>query len=149
VLTSAKTATMLGAAGLAALLTACGGSGSATATLQPATVAGPDPVSLRIAQVAVGGGVPIEGAFSYLRIDRADGGTVAEGRLPGRSRVMLRLPAGQYQLHSWQRICDGNCGHLDPPSARCLRTFTLHRGHPRRVTIQVRFPSSCEVVLGG
>jgi hypothetical protein len=137
-----------GMAALVVLLAACGGHGaSPTATIQPTTVAGPDPVPVRITQVVTGKARPIEGSVSYLRIGRSGGAIDIDGRLPGTGMVTLRLPAGQYRLQSWQRVCDANCSHLEPPTARCARTFALRHGQPLMATIRVRFPATCVVVL--
>lgn len=144
-----RKAAVVGVAVLASgLLAACGGHPSPDATVQPTTMSGPDPVPIRITQVVTSKAQPVEGAFSYLRVDHVGGATVIDGRLPGRQRVILRLPAGRYRLHSWQRTCDGNCSHLDQPTIECARAFSLHRGEPLVVTIQVDWTSKCTVVLG-
>jgi hypothetical protein len=148
--TAVRTSAVTGVAVLTALLVACGGPAAApTATVQPTTVPGPDPVQVRVTQVVTGKKGPIEGAVAYLRIDRTGGGTVINGRLPGRGQVTLGLPAGRYRLQSWQRVCDGNCSQLEPPSVRCARIFALRSGQPRVVTIRVQFPSTCTVWEAG
>jgi hypothetical protein len=129
------------------LLAACSGRPSPDATVQPVSVSGPDPVPVRITQVVTSKAQPVEGALSYLRVDHAGGATVIDGRLPGSQQVTLWLPAGQYRLRSWQRTCDGNCSHLDQPTIECARAFSLHRGEPLVVTIQVDWTSNCTVVL--
>ena len=148
-LTAAKMATV--SVGVTALmvLTACGGHdpGAPTGAIQPTTVAGPDPVPVRITQVVLGQADPIEGYVSYLRVDRPGGAAVIGGQLPGRGQVTLRLPAGQYRLQSWQRTCDGTCSHLDQPTAHCARAFALRPGQSLVVTIRVRFPATCAIVL--
>jgi hypothetical protein len=57
------------------------------------------------------------------------------------------MPPGAYRLVSWQRICDGNCGNLDPPSQQCARPFTLRPGEQLTAAIRVNFASGCVIVL--
>jgi len=102
---------------------------------------------LRIIQVRVGNAVPVEGALSYIRLKRAAGATVTERQLPGSGKLTLRVQPGAYRLVSWQRICDGNCGSLDPPSQQCARPFTLRPGVQLTATIRVNFAAGCVIVL--
>jgi hypothetical protein len=150
VLTTARMTTAAVGAATLMVLAACGGHGpgAPTATIQPTTVDGPDPVPVRITQVVLGQANPVEGYVSYLRVEPAHGAAVITGRLPGSQRVTLRLPPGRYRLRSWQRTCDGNCSYLDQPTIECARAFTLHRGEPLAATIQVDWTSGCTVVLG-
>jgi hypothetical protein len=146
--TAMRKAVVAGVAVLASgLLAACSGQPSPEATVRPTTLSGPDPVAVHISQVTTSRARPVEGAVSYLRVDHVGGATVIDGRLPGSSKVTLRLPAGQYRLHSWQRTCDGNCSHLDQPTLECARAFSLHRGEPLVATIQVDWTSKCTIVL--
>jgi hypothetical protein len=91
-------------------------------------------------------GVP-EGAFSYIRLERAGGATVAARRLPGSGKLTLTVPPGTYRLASWQRTCDGNCGNLDPPSNQCARPFTLRKGGKLQAVIRVDYASRSVIVL--
>src|ERR1043165_5380319 len=67
------------------------------------------------------GPMPIEGASSYLRIEK-EGAEIVDERLQT-DRTTIRLEPGTYQLISYQRTCDGNCGYLDQPSDRCDDMF--------------------------
>jgi hypothetical protein len=69
------------------------------------------------------------------------------GELPGRGKLTLTLQPGGYRLVSWQRICDANCGNLDPPSYQCARPFTLRQGERLHAAIRVNFTSGCVIVL--
>ena len=100
---------------------------------------------LKITQVTVGDAIPIEGALSYIRI-KSTGATVTR-QLPASHQVTLRMAPGAYQLMSWQRTCDRNCGYLDPPSNRCARSFTLRSQEHLGVAIRVNFDSECVIVL--
>ena len=93
--------------------------------------------------------LPIEGAIPVVAIVRRDGSLVAKRRLGlVRPSAAFSLAPGRYRLLSWQRICDGNCGTLDPPSDRCSRAFTLHRSQRLRATITVRYGSGCRISFG-
>lgn len=82
-----------------------------------------------------------EGSISYLVI-RDTGGTVVtwrefeaggEGRsVPG---LDLTLDTGTYEVESFQRPCDANCGFLDPPVLRCSRQVSLRSGQVVRMTV--------------
>jgi hypothetical protein len=115
--------------------------------VRPATTAGAAAGQLRIAQVRVGNARPVEGSIGYVRVDRAAGGSITQRRLPAGHTLTLRLVPGTYRLVSWQRLCDGNCGHLDPPSNRCTRPFTMSQRERLEATIRVNFPSGCVIAL--
>jgi hypothetical protein len=130
-------------ASMTVLLASC----AAQATPDPAATAPAQAGQLRILQVTVGNAVPTEGSLSYIRVERATGVTVTERQLPGTGKLTLRVPPGPYRLVSWQRICDANCGNLDPPSQRCARPFTLRPGDQLTAAIRVNFASGCVIVL--
>jgi hypothetical protein len=60
-----------------------------------------------------------------VRVVGSDGKTVTTKRLQRTSEndpvlhVGLLLDAGEYRLVSFQRVCSGNCGELEPPPHRC------------------------------
>jgi hypothetical protein len=127
------------------LLGAC----TARASPSPAATAGAaaGTAQLRIAQVRVSASLPIEGSLSYVRLERTGGTTVTE-RLPDSGKLTLTVRPGAYRLVSWQRICDANCGNLDPPSNRCTRPFTLRKGEQLQAVIRLDWESSgCAIVL--
>jgi len=97
---------------------------------------------LAIRKVRVGDAIPIEGAITFIRVKRPSGRVVLTRRLPASDRLTLPLPAGRYRLVSWQRLCDGNCGTLDPPSHRCARWLTLRAGERLRATIRVNYAAA-------
>jgi hypothetical protein len=114
---------------------------------RPAAAPGASAGQLRITQVKAGNAAPTEGALSYIRVERAAGGTLLDRRLPGSQKVTLRLHPGAYRLVSWQRTCDGNCGNLDPPTDRCARPFTVKPHQKLEATIRVNFATGCVIVL--
>jgi hypothetical protein len=121
--------------------------GACTARASPSPAATAGAAQLRIAQVRVSASVPIEGSLSYVRLERTGGTTVTE-RLPDSDRLTLTVRPGAYRLVSWQRICDANCGNLDPPSNRCTRPFTLRKGEQLQAVIRLDWESSgCAIVL--
>jgi hypothetical protein len=120
---------------LAFLTAACGATHNSTK---------PDAAKLLVEQtVNRGGPVPIEGAYSYVRIEDKSGSKVAEQRLPGDGRAETSLDPGSYRLVSYQRTCDGNCGTLDPASDRCSASFTA--SGPVSARIRVTYGSGCTV----
>lgn len=134
----------------AALLTAsCAGQARSPA---PVATAGADqsPAHLQIAQVTVGRAFPVEGAISYIQVERANELVfTAHHRLWGR-KFVIKLDPGVYRLASWQRICDGNCGYLDAPSNRCEHAISVRGGELLQATVRVTFASvqtPCVIVL--
>jgi hypothetical protein len=115
------------------------------------TAAGPpkDAGQLKISQVTVGHVFPTEGARSYIRIESLAGAAPVTRQLPGSQKLVLPLKPGAYRLVSWQRTCDGNCGHLDPPSDQCARRFTVRPHQKVGVTIRVNFASGCVIAMSG
>jgi hypothetical protein len=95
----------------------------------------------------VGDAIPIEGAITFIRIKRPSGRVVLTRRLPTSDRLTLPLRPGRYRLVSWQRLCDGNCGTLDPPSDRCARSLSIHAGERLKATIRVNYAVGCVIRL--
>ena len=97
---------------------------------------------LAIKKIRVGDAIPIEGAVTFVRVKRPSGRVVLTRRLPVSDRLTLPLRPGRYRLVSWQRLCDGNCGTLDPPSHRCARPLTMMAGERLRATIRVNYAAA-------
>jgi hypothetical protein len=102
---------------------------------------------LAIRKVRVGDTIPIEGAITFIRVKRPSGRVVLTRRLPASDRLTLPLRPGRYRLVSWQRLCDANCGTLDPPSNRCARSLTIRAGQRLRATIRVNYAVGCVIRL--
>jgi hypothetical protein len=102
---------------------------------------------LAIRKIRVGDAIPIEGAITFIRVKRPSGRVVLTRRLPASDRLTLPLRPGRYRLVSWQRLCDANCGTLDPPSDRCARSLTITAGERLRATIRVNYAVGCVIRL--
>ena len=102
---------------------------------------------LAIRKIRVGDAIPIEGAITFIRVKRPSGRVVLTRRLPASDRLTLPLRPGRYRLVSWQRLCDGNCGTLDPPSDRCARSLTITAGERLTATIRVNYAVGCVIRL--
>ena len=130
---------------------ACDGS-EATGPGEPTE---PGAASVRVRQLYdISGGVYVEGAYSYVRVDELDGDTVVEKKLDDPtqrddrtfvSTAALSLDPGTYRLVSYQRPCEGNCGYLDPPTDRCAREIVVEAGTPLAVTINLRPGAGCTI----
>jgi hypothetical protein len=94
-----------------------------------------------------GGPIPIEGSYSYVRIEDADGHKVTEERLPSHGGATIQLDPGSYRLVSYQRTCDGNCGNLDPPSDSCSGGFTASGKSSLSANVNVTFGSGCKITF--
>jgi hypothetical protein len=106
--------------------------------------------SLHVTQVTSRGSpIPIEGAYSYVRVSRPDGSQVVRRRLTRGRPLATTMPLapGRYRLQSWQRTCDGNCGYLDAPSDRCARWFRVERGRRLNARITVTYGSGCRIAF--
>lgn len=126
------------------------GSCTAQASTRPAAhPAGPARPAghLAIKMVRVGDTIPIEGAITFIRVKRPSGRVVLTRRLPASERRTLPLLPGRYRLVSWQRLCDANCGTLDPPSDRCARSLLIRSGERLQATIRVNYAVGCVIRL--
>ena len=92
------------------------------------------------------GAVPIEGAYSYVRIEDQSGHKVTEQRVQSQRNVVIPLEPGSYRLVSYQRTCDGNCSVLDPASDSCSAGLTADGTVTAR--IRVMFGSGCTITFG-
>ena len=111
--------------------------------------AGPHAARLAVRQVREPGPVPIEGAYSYARVERG-GRTIVQARLSEAviPRAAIRLDPGSYRLVSFQRTCDGNCHVLDPPSDQCRRAFSVRADETVTATVRVTFGTGCLISFG-
>ena len=89
------------------------------------------------------GGIPFEGAYSYVRIEDHSGRAVTEQRVQSDKNTVISLKPGSYKLISYQRTCDANCGTLDPASDSCSSAFTADRSLEARV--RVTYGSGCTI----
>ena len=102
---------------------------------------------LAVKKIMVGNTIPIEGAVTFIRVKRPSGRIVLTRRLPASDRLTLPLRPGPYRLVTWQRLCDANCGTLDPPSHRCARPLTIRAGERLHATIRVNNAVGCVIRL--
>ena len=128
------------------LLASCGGPARPAATPQATAVANPGSAQLQITQLTVGTAVPVEGALPYIRVERANGAVLIARQLSGK-KFVIKVDPGIYRLASWQRICDANCGNLDPPSNQCERTFSVSQDELLQATVRVNFASPASPCL--
>jgi hypothetical protein len=129
-------AVALAAAGALVWAGAAPPSAGAAARVRPATISISETFSTR-------SGVPTEGFVPFLAIERGgDHASVLDAPFPklertgSRGQVRLRTAPGLLVIHRYMRICDGNCGTLDPPMAGCALRLRLHPGD--RVVLRVR-----------
>ena len=62
--------------------------------------------------------IGFEGALYFVRA-APPGGRVVLQRQWEWPTVDQRIPAGRYQVTIYTRMCDANCGFLDPPTLSC------------------------------
>src|SRR5215469_9834065 len=122
----------------ALLLASCAGQARSAGAPEATVAANQGPAHLQIVHVSVGRAFPVEGAISYIRVERADGLVLTAERLWGK-KFVIKLDPGVYRLASWQRICDGNCTYLDAPSNRCERALSVRGGELLQATVRVNF----------
>ena len=108
--------------------------------------AGPHSARLHVRQVRQPGPIPVEGAYSYARVER-DGKKVVQVRLSAAlvPRAVIRLDPGSYRLVSFQRDCNGNGHLLGPPSDGCSRAFSVRANERARATVRVTFGTGCRI----
>jgi hypothetical protein len=91
------------------------------------------------------GPIPIEGAYSYVRVESEGDDEVVEERLPGDGTATISLDPGSYRMISYQRTCDPSCGNLDAASDRCAKAFTLKEGEATSASVRVTYGSGCTI----
>jgi hypothetical protein len=102
------------------------------------------PGRLLVAQtVDLTGPIPIEGAYSYVRVEK-DGDPIVEKRLDD-EKTAITIAAGSYRMITYQRTCDGNCGTLDEPSDRCGENFKIDDGEVTLAHVRVTYGSGCTI----
>ena len=108
--------------------------------------AGPHAARLVVRQVRGPGPIPVEGAYSYARVER-DGKKVVQVRLSAAfvPRAVIRLDPGSYRLVSFQRDCNGNCHLLGPASDKCNRPFSARADESVRATVRVTYGTGCRI----
>jgi hypothetical protein len=87
----------------------------------------------------------IEGAVPFVRI-RGDDQLIVEQRLEYDPLSFWLLP-GTYELGSYVRPCDANCGYLDGPTDECQATFTPMADRDLHVTIWVQAGHICTPIF--
>lgn len=65
----------------------------------------------------------IEGALTFFLVSSQ--GAIVEEKQVANAAVSIPLAPGAYELRSYLRPCDGNCGLLDPPTEECRASFTI------------------------
>jgi len=123
---------------LAAPVAACGGS-------QPRPREA-DPATLHVRQEWAGGGLYVEGAYAYVRLERG-GESVAQVRLSDTRipRATIQVEPGSYRVVSFQRPCDGNCSRLDPPTDECSRALEVESGAELREVVRLTPGKGCTI----
>jgi hypothetical protein len=133
---------------LAAIAVLVGCAGTAAAPGPPPAIHG---ARLVVREARAAHPVYREGSIGYLRIVAEHGTVVRKGRVrtaaPGTTRRLFRrfLRPGAYTVIAYQRPCDGNCGHLDPPSERCRTVVEIGDAQPARITLEVTPGAGCRV----
>jgi hypothetical protein len=90
--------------------------------------------------------IGIEGTLFFVRAVAPSGTVILEREWDWPSMEQA-VPPGAYQLTAYARICDGNCGMLDPPAFSCTidvlaqpsMTYTMN------YTVHERSRPSCDV----
>jgi hypothetical protein len=114
---------------------------------QPAAEGSPPPVGHVHVTQSIQGPLYIEGSVGYVQV--TDGsGVVFEGKVP-QGGLTRDLPAGTYSLHSYQRICGGNCDHLGPPADRCQASLTVAANRSVDAVVKLTpTKNSCSISVG-
>jgi hypothetical protein len=117
---------------------ACGGDQPRSSDLGMAT--------LHVRQEWERGGLYVEGAYAYVRLER-DGESVTEVRLSDARipRATIQVAPGSYRLVSFQRPCDGNCSRLDPPTDVCSRALEVEPDAQLRAIVRLTPGKGCTI----
>jgi len=107
--------------------------------------AGSNAAVVRIEGVRVGDAIPVEGSYSYVRVEQG-GHKVVQVRLRGPNEsATIRLDPGSYRLVSFQRTCGGNCNLLDAPGDFCHRDISLEPRDVVEATVTIDFSVGCRI----
>src|SRR4030095_8353791 len=88
----------------------------------------------------------VEGSWGYLRVTASDA-LIDEKRLPlERASTSIRLASGSYELISFTRLCNGNCGNPDAPLEECRLSVTLAAGETLTLD-RVRAGATCTLKI--
>jgi hypothetical protein len=68
--------------------------------------------------------IEVEGSWGYLRVTASDA-LIDEKRLVERASTSISLASGSYELISFARPCNGNCGNPGAPQDDCRLSVTL------------------------
>ncbi|MFL5920369.1 MAG: hypothetical protein ACJ75Q_12495 [Gaiellaceae bacterium] len=103
--------------------------------------------TLHVRQEWAGGGLYVEGSYSYVRVEQA-GRSVTQVRLSDERipRATIRLDPGTYRLVSFQRPCDGNCGMLDRPTDECTQEITANAAADLREVVRLSPGEGCTIL---
>ena len=90
-------------------------------------------------------GMPTEGSVSYVVLRRKPGGVVLRAELRGdtdKRSVSAPVRGGRYRISAYQRLCEGNCTDLSPPSHGCGRDIRVADGRSLTARIRVRWTAA-------
>ena len=85
--------------------------------------------------------IDVEGSWGYLRVTASDA-LIDEKRLVERASTSISLASGSYELISFTRLCNGNCGNPDAPRDECRLSVTLAAGETLTLD-RVRAGATC------
>jgi hypothetical protein len=136
------------------MLAPLGGGGSrppaavGTGPQSPSPSASPDTGVIHVNRVVKGDGhlLYIEGAIAYVRLVEDGGPAVVEKRLPSYVEDWsgdLVVTPGHYELQSYVRICQANCGNPGPPADQCSAHLWVLAGDEIEATITYRPGKGC------
>jgi hypothetical protein len=88
----------------------------------------------------------IEGAIQFYRVLSTEGKKIKEGEVSSKS-PSVELEPGSYELVSYVRPCDGNCGLLDPPADECRAKFSIKPGQTLYAVRQQTSKGPCTLTV--
>jgi hypothetical protein len=89
--------------------------------------------------------IEVEGSWGYLRVTASDA-LIDEKRLVERASTSIRLASGSYELISFTRPCNGNCGNPGAPRDECRLSVTLAAGETLTLD-RVRAGATCTLKI--
>ena len=139
---STRAAQIASAAAVALLTVGCWSDDTASYT-----PTAPDAGRLHVVQLIVGTTAYVEGALSYIRIEADDGEKLIEDTLPNveRPTFTARLDPGTYEIVSWRRACDGDCGRLGEPTDECASRVRIEASANVNAMVRVSPGAGCTI----